>query len=167
MNILGRSDFTELRGDKYDSCVMCGSQKYRVVIRFDSGSAEPAVGETITGATSADTGVVEFIQLTGGAYTDGNAVGVMVLDEPTGYDQYNLSIFTDDENLNGPTPGAGANFATVNGITGVNKSGRMHPDSNLITYNGVKYCKEHFRFRFKKEWEDDAKIDISEGERGK
>jgi hypothetical protein len=165
MRILGRSEFTELQGDKYDTCHVCGPLKYRAVVHFDSGSVAPTVGETVTGATSADTGIVEFAQLTEGSYAGGDAVGVMVLNTPTGYDQYNLSIFSDDENLNGST--AGDNFATVKGICGVSKSGRVHPDSNLVKYRGIKYCTEHFMFMFKKSWEDEATLNINEKERGK
>ena len=165
MRILGRSDFTELQGEKYDFCQVCGPQKYRAVVHFDSGSVAPIVGETITGATSTDTGVVEFVQLTEGTYAGGDAVGVMVLTSPTGYDEYNLSIFADDENLNGST--AGNNFATVKGICGINKSGRLHPDSNLVEYRGTKYCKDHFRWRFQQQWSDEATLNISEKERGK
>ena len=165
MRILGRSDFTELAGDKYDSCTICGTQTYRVVVHFDSGSVAPTVGETVTGATSTDTGVIESVTLTSGTYAGGDAAGIIILTSPTGYDGNTSLIFSDNEHLNGST--SGANFSDVNGITGINRSGRLHPDWNLITYRGVKYCKAHFFYRFKREWEDESKIDISESLRGK
>ena len=165
MNILGRSGFTELSGDKYSECTICGTQTYRVVVHFDSGSVTPTVGETVTGATSADTGVIEFVQLTDGTYAGSNAAGVIILTSPTGYDSDTSRIFSDNEHLNGSV--SGADFADVTGSPGINRSGRLHPDWNLITYRGVKYCREHFRFRFVREWEDESKINISESERGK
>ena len=165
MRILGRSDFTELQGDKYDACHVCGPVKYRAIIHFDSGSVAPTVGETITGATSGHTGVVEFVQLTGGAYADGDATGVISVTSPTGYSQDVVFIFQDNEAINGST--SGNDFATVNGNPGINRSGRLHPDWNLVFYRGKKYCREHFRWLFKKEWEDDATLNINENERGK
>mgnify|MGYP003589432019 CR=1 FL=1 len=162
ISIKGRSDFAEGRGDKYSECIMCGPLKLRAVIHFDSGSVAPTVGETITGATSADTGVLEYVILTSGSYAGGDAAGTMIVNTPTGYAE-NLSIFADDENLNGST--AGDNFATVNGICGINKSGRLHPDWNLIEYEGKKYCKDHFSFRFKAEWMDESRIDVNDNDR--
>jgi len=159
-----RSDFTEGRGDKYDACVICGPLKYRAVIHFDSGSKEPTVGETVTGATSTDTGVIEFAQLTEGSYANGDAVGVIILTSPTGYTE-NGYIFSDDENLNGTL--AGDNFATVKGICGINKSGRLHPDGNLVEYQGKKYCHDHFAWRFRQAWRDEDSPNINENERYK
>ena len=100
--------------------------------------------------------------LTSGSYAGGDAAGTMIVNTPTGYAE-NLSIFADDENLNGST--AGDNFATVNGICGINKSGRLHPDWNLIEYEGKKYCKDHFSFRFKAEWMDESRIDVNDNDR--
>jgi len=165
LNIKGRSEFTELQGDKYDYCHICGPVKLRAVVHFDSGSVAPTIGETVTGATSTDTGVIEFAQLTDGSYANGDAVGVIILTSPTGYDEYNLSIFSDDEALNGST--AGNNFATAKGISGITKSGRLHPDWNLIEYRGVKYCKRHYAFIFSQEWKDEEKINLNENDRGK
>jgi hypothetical protein len=91
--------------------------------------------------------------------------GVMVLTSPTGYDDISLYIFQDNEALTGSV--SGPSFALADSQPSVNKSGRLYPDSNLIEYQGVKYCKEHFCFRFKSDWLDDQIISTNEPERGK
>jgi hypothetical protein len=83
-----------------------------VNLAFDSGSVEPTVGETVTGATSGDTAIVYSISLSSGAWSVGNAVGNLVLTSPTGYIA-DYSIFSDNELLNGSV--SGSNFATANG----------------------------------------------------
>ena len=159
MRILGRSDFTESQGDKYDFCYVCGPIKYRVVVHFDGSSATPTVGETITGVTTADTGVVERATMTTAT------AGVMILTSPTGYDNESSVIFQDNEYLTGTT--SGASFAAVDGGCGINRSGRLHPDWNLIEYQGRKYCAEHFKFMFEKDWLDAIRPDLDENLRYK
>lgn len=44
-------------------------------IAYTSGSREPAAGDTITGATSAATGLVESVTLTSGSWAGGTAAG--------------------------------------------------------------------------------------------
>jgi hypothetical protein len=134
-----------------------------------------SVGEKITGAggadhdgiaiaASGDTAIVERYTVTSGSFAGGNAAGVIEATVPTGYDDNNLEIFKDNENLNGAS--AGANFATVNGIGAVQISGRLIPDSDIVEYNGKNYCRNHFRFMFEHEWADDARIDTTkEGDR--
>ena len=157
--IKGRSDFTELSGDKYRHCHVCGPVTHRVVVHFDGSSATPTVGETITGVTTGDAGVVESVTMTG------DTTGVMVLTSPTGYDSESSVMFQDNEALTGTT--SGASFSLVNGGCGINISGRLHPDWNLIEYRGIYYCREHFTFMFKQEWIDDQRPSINENERGK
>ena len=143
---------------------MCGTKRIKVLVHFDSGSVAPTTGETITGATSADTCVVEGYDRYSGAFADGDAAGVIHGNTPTGYDDINLEIFQNDEALNGST--SGDDFATVNKIGAVNISARLCPESNLVTYKGKKYCRDHFVFKFRPEWETDAKIDTAkEGDR--
>ena len=158
-----RSDNPKDSGEKWDECCMCGSRRYSALVHFDSGSVAPSVGETITGATSTDTAVIEKVWLTGGSYAGGDAVGVIGLTSPTGYDSIILEIFTNDENLNGST--SGNNFATVNKIGAVQVTGRLIADKDLITYRGKKYCSQHFRFKFENDWLDEVKIDRDEGDR--
>jgi hypothetical protein len=123
----------------------------------------PTTGETITGATSTDTCVVEGYTLISGTFAGGDAVGIIEGNTPTGYDTINLEIFSNDENLNGST--SGANFATANSKGAVQISGRLTPDSDMVVYKGKKYCTSHFRFKFRREWEDDARIESGEGDR--
>jgi hypothetical protein len=163
--IKGRSDFTELQGDRYRHCHVCGPVTYRAIIHFDSGSTAPTVGETVTGATSGHTGIIEFAQLTSGTYVGGDAAGVLILTSPTGHNHDSLRIFSEDENLSGSS--SGDNFCDVDGTPTVNINGRLHPDWNLIEYRGLYYCKEHFEFMFRKEWEDEEKISTDEPLRGK
>jgi hypothetical protein len=94
----------------------------------------------------------------------GDVVGVIEGNTPTGYDDINLEVFQNNENLNGSV--SGANFATVNGIGAVQISGRLIPDSDIVEYNGKNYCRNHFRFMFEKTWADSAVIDTTkEGDR--
>jgi hypothetical protein len=159
-----RSDFSRNEGAKWHECVLCGTKRIKVLVHFDSGSVAPTVGETITGATSTDTFVVEGYTLISGTFAGGDAVGVIEGKTPTGYDDNNLEVFTNNENLNGST--AGANFATVNGIGAVQISGRLIPDSEIVEHRGKYYCKAHFLFDNSQDWLDEAKIDTTkEGDR--
>lgn len=170
-----RSDYPKDAGEKWDYCALCGPPLYLAVVHFDSGSVAPTAdsytvstktwdgGETVTGATSGDTGVIHRATLVSGTYAGGDAVGVLILRSPTGYDAAILEIFQNDENLNGST--AGANFATVNKIGGVSRSSRIIADKDLITYRGKKYCAQHFRFKFEHDWTDEIKVDRDEGDR--
>jgi hypothetical protein len=161
MDILkGRPDFQEGKGDRYYECYICGPQKYWAVIHFDSGSVAPTVGETVTGATTSDTGVIDTVTLSSGTYAGGDAVGVIVLSSVNGYNRDTLLVFQDNEALNGST--SVADFATVNGTTGVTRNGRLYPEWATVEYDGRRYCNAHFPWRYKREWEDDSKIDIQE-----
>jgi hypothetical protein len=102
--------------------------------------------------------------LISGTYAGGDAVGVMEGTSPRGYDDINLEIFSDNENLNGSV--SGNNFATANSKGAVQISGRLIPDSDVVEHKGKKYCTPHFKFKYSKEWEDDAEIDTKkEGDR--
>jgi hypothetical protein len=182
--------FSDNPGDKWDSCYMCGPVKYVAIVHFDAGRTEPVVptydhdtglwsaGETLTGAgavgppaitASGDSGKIEGYRactVTSGSFATDDAAGVLELTTPTGYDSVDLTIFTDDETLSGSV--GGTNMMTVNGKGSVSRCGRMYPDANLIEYQGRKYCKEHFAFRFSHDWIDETKVDTSsENERGK
>lgn len=73
---------------------------------FDSGSVEPQVGETLTGATSGAVGKVISVTVTGGTWGGGNAEGSIELGAVTG-------TFQDNENIDGSV--GGANMLTVDG----------------------------------------------------
>ncbi len=72
------------RGEKWNDCYRCGTKYKHAEVFFDSGSVEPTVGETFTGATSADTGVVVDTALYTGSYSGGDATGVVTLSTLTG-----------------------------------------------------------------------------------
>jgi len=158
-----RSDYPREAGEKWCVCHLCGAQRIRGIVHFDSGSATPTEGETLTGATSGDTMVLENYVLIGGTFAGGDAYGIFEGTTPTGYDDNNLEIFQNDEALNGST--SGNDFATVNGIGAVSISGRLIPESEIVTYRGKDYCRPHFVFAYAHDWEDEAKIDIDEGDR--
>lgn len=152
-----------MSGEKWDFCHLCGAKQIRALVHFDSGSVTPTHGESVTGATSGDTMTLDNHVLISGTYAGGDAVGVLEGTSPTGYDDGNLEIFTNDENLNGST--SGANFATVNKIGAVQISGRMIPDSELVDYQGKKYCRAHFKFKYATDFYEDFKVDPGEGDR--
>ena len=74
-------------------------------VAFTSGSVEPEVGETLTGATSATTAVVIGVRLTSGTWAGGDAAGALFLEQ--------LSGALQAENLDGSV--AGANCLTIGG----------------------------------------------------
>jgi hypothetical protein len=157
-----RSDYDRNPGDKWFECCMCGTKRIKFLVHFDSGSVAPTVGETITGATSGDTGVVEGHTVISGTVAGGDAVGVIEGNTPTGHDDINLELFQNDENLNGSV--SGDNFATVNGIGAVQISGRLSP--GIVEYQGKYYCRPHFLMKFGNTWLDESKVDTAgEGDR--
>jgi hypothetical protein len=121
----------------------------------------PTTGETITGATSADTCVVEGYTLISGAFADGDAAGIIEGKTPVGYDSVLLEIFQDNEVLTGSSTFAGV----ANKVGAVQISGRLIPDSELVEYNGKKYCRPHFLFKYRNEWKDEERPDSDEGDR--
>lgn len=79
--------------------------KLKELIYFDSGSEEPAIADTLVGATSAAEGVVEKIVVTGGTWAGGDAEGWIEFSFVTG-------TFQDNENIN--IDGGSSNVMTVN-----------------------------------------------------
>ena len=158
-----RSDYDRDSGEKWDECVLCGSRLYRAIVHFKQGAVSPTVGETVTGASSADTGVIINVTKTSGTYAGGDATGVIEMSSPTGYDSIQLDIFTDEESLNGSTSG---NAFCVAAYTGsVQVWGRLVPEKDLIEYHGKKYCRPHFLFTFRNDWTDEVRFDAKEGDR--
>jgi len=50
-------------------------------------------------------------------------------------------------------------------VTGVNVAiygGRMHPDSDLIEYEGRYYCADHFMFKFDRKLREESPIEVEE-----
>ena len=153
--------------EKWKTCVMCSIEDRTCELKYDSGgTTEPTVGETLTGADSEHTGVVTVVQTPiSGTWTGGDAAGYITLDTLTGYDGEQLTMFEDDEAINGGT--AGANCLTANGAGQVNIDGIFYPKRLMVKHEGRWYCIWHYRFKTKQEDLDKQKIDVSERERGK
>ena len=126
-------------GQGWFSCQICGTTLDRVEVLYNTASVEPTVGETITGATSGDTGVVEENVHYMGTYAGGDATGVIVLKNYTGASEG--ECFSSAEHLNGST--AGNNFATTTQAGAVKKSGIMWPRNQMARIDGKLYCKVH------------------------
>ena len=140
----------DTENEKYHPCRMEGNSVVRVELKL---SVEPTVGETITGASSGATGVVEEV------VTEGAATYAM-LTSPTGIDSDTGTAFTSGENLNGSTSGAA--FATASQV-GLKKSyGRLFPESALVQEDGGYYCKFHHAMKYGPRRRDEARIDVQE-----
>jgi hypothetical protein len=159
-----RSDFDRNAGEKWVECHLCGAKRTKVLVHFYSGRVAPVVGEKITGLTSLDTCIVEGYTLISGTFAGGDAVGIIEGNTPTGYDDNNLEVFHKDEELDGNI--GGVNIANATNHGAVQISGRLIPDSEIVEYQGLNYCRPHFLFKFAHEWKDDTKIDTAtEGDR--
>jgi len=77
-------------------------------IGFDSGSAEIDPGDKIEGDTSEATGIVRFVEVTGGTWGGGDAAGWIYFEKTTG-------TFQNDEEINELKPVAADNVATIDG----------------------------------------------------
>jgi hypothetical protein len=146
------------------SCHMCGTEFKRVELPFDSGSTEPTVGETLTGATSGDTGVVVSTKVYDGTWAGGDAEGYVALSTFTGDDFDTGTIYQDNETITGST--GGANMMTVDGQGAVTKYGRFYRESQLVRREGRYYCTPHYTWRFRNKDYDDIKLDLDENYRG-
>jgi hypothetical protein len=135
-------------------CVLCGKAYTRYELDFYSGSVEPVEGETLTGATSAETGIIEDVNLVGGSYAGGDAHGTIVFTAASG-----SSDFEVDELINGSS--GGDNIMTVRCST-QRRHGRLYPTRALILREGRYYCKPHYRYRFRPRDRDKQKIQIRE-----
>ena len=153
--------------EKWKTCVMCSIEDKTCELKYDAGRiAEPTVGETFTGATSGDTGVVTVVQtLISGTWVGSDATGYITLDTLTGDDGEQLTMFQDNEAINGST--TGDNCLTADGEGQVNIDGIFYPRRLLVKLRGKWLCQWHYRFRTKLEHLDEQRIDVSERERGK
>ena len=152
------------RGEAWHVCAYCGNKYRKVDLTFDSGSAEPTVGETLTGADSGCTGVVVETVLYSGTYAGGDAKGVVELSSPTGLYSDNLKCFEDDEAINGSTGGNDMMTADGDGI--VKKYGQFYPESQMKEREGKWYCLPHYTWYWTSKDRDDYEVDISEDDRG-
>lgn len=154
----------ELTGDKWRSCVLCGNYIKRCELKFDSGSTLPVVGETLTGATSADTMVVIAVRLVSGTWAGGDATGIVEGSTMTGRDFDSHSYFQDNENINGGT--AGNNCLTADGAGAEKIYGRLYPENEMVLERGKWFCRVHWPFKWRHKLIDEKILDIRDEERG-
>jgi len=161
-------DMTDAEGEEWYECIMCGTSYKHAELHFDSGSVAPTVGETFTGATSSDTGVVVSTALYSGSYTGGNAEGTVTLSTLTGVSKDSTTlvetVYQDDETITGST--GGADMMTVKGTPQINKYGRFYSESDIVKFRGKQYCSTHFRFRWGHKLIDEIPFTINEEFRG-
>lgn len=151
---------------KWKPCRLCTTKWVTAELKFDSGSTVPTVGETLTGATSGDTGVVTEIEtLLSGAWGDSDATGYLHVDTLVGNDDEQYSIFEDDELINGST--AGSDCLTADGQGNVKIWAVMYPKRLMVKEEGHWYCLWHHKFRFSPRFRDREKLVVTEEERGK
>jgi hypothetical protein len=147
---------------RYRECAICGLNQYLATLDFSAGSVSPTVGETLTGATSADTGVVLEVSLWSGTYAGGDAAGRILLETITGWDRLQYSIYDASESITGSTGGVGM-MTVENGTVKVNN--RLSPEGETAVVDGVRYCRFHFDLKFPKKYLAEAVLDLDERER--
>lgn len=137
-----------IQGRKYYACWLCGKTYTYYELQFDAGAVEPTVGETLTGASSGDTGVVVSVTLESGTYAAGTAVGTVELSSVTGASSDDqLEAFEDNESITGSTGGAG--MMTTNGEARKKVYGRLYPDTELAFRDGHYYCRDHYEYKYR------------------
>ena len=152
--------------EKWKTCFSC-SVKYKTCeLKYDSGSTVPIVGETLTGDDLGDTGVVTEVETPiSGTWAGGDAAGFLTLDTITGDDGEQLTMFQDNEAINGST--AGSNCLTCDGAGQIHIGGIFYPKRLMQKYEGRWFCVWHARSRMRLRESDKEIINISETERGK
>lgn len=163
------------RNERWYSCEICGTDHKTVELMFISGTAEPSIGDVLTGDTSGHSGTVSKVTVwtpSNGQWDgDESATGIIELTSPSGLrsqtaDTNPFTMFTLSEEINNTTTAADNVMSCHATILGAGKQyGRFHPESRIIKYRGKKYCREHFTFRFEREWNEEEKIDIKEDNR--
>lgn len=146
------------QNQSWGECCVCGSLQYRATIHFANGRVEPVKGETLTGVTSLRTGVVDEVFLQSGTWAGSDAMGVVTLTSPAGYDPMDLILFTDGEGVSGSL---GATFIEY-GDGSVNVTGLQYNRGQIVVYNGKMYCRPHFEYMWRKRLISDSHIDINE-----
>lgn len=77
-------DYTEQVTNTKHDALNIATLKHARIISFTGGAHEPAVGETITGNTSAATGVVDTVTVTSGTWGTSDAAGTICMHSVTG-----------------------------------------------------------------------------------
>lgn len=151
-------------GQKWYPCRLCGTPYSLVEIKFNSGSTEPVEDETLTGATSGATCVVDEVNLTGGTWAGGDAEGFILATAPAPIDFDTGHWGSEDEDIGGST--AGNNCLTMDGYGYEKRLGRYYPEDEIVeASDGYTYCKAHYDFRFGWKEKDEFVMDIDEGDR--
>ncbi len=149
MGLNPRSSWPKSKWQRHYTCERCGGALVKTCeLQFDSGSVEPTVGETLTGATSADTGVVVSVSLESGTWAGGDAVGTVRMSSPTGEGD-DGACFSDNETVNGST--GGTNILTANNAGIVKTDGIPYPEGETGLYRGKRYCTQHLDFMISQE----------------
>lgn len=153
--------FSENQGEQWDSCIICGKSYLFVELSFDSGSVEPQIGETLTGATTGCTGAVKRLHLLTGSWAGGDAAGYLYLENPTGWHWPHDICFDNDEDVNGSV--GGTNILTCQGDGLLKRSGRLYQSGDIVEYQGKKYCRTHYHIYWDKRLSEKSRYDVSEG----
>jgi len=155
--------------EKWKTCYHCDAEYLTCELKYDSGgTTAPVEDEVLTGADSGHTGVViEVEDPISGAWADGDATGFITLDTLTGHDGEQLTMFEDNEAINGSATGAGDNCLTADGEGQVHIGGIFYPKRLMQKYEGRWYCIWHYKSKTKLRELDKQIINISEEERGR
>ena len=153
-------------GKKYYTCRLCGASYDEMELPYKLGGTAPVVGETITGATSGATAVVDNIKLISGAW-DGTAAGILWCTSPSAFD-----FDTGHWGYVNPTTGVGeaitgstaASF-TLDGYGHKKSYGRYYPEDEIVERDGTYLCLAHDQARHSFKDKDEIDANIDEGDR--
>lgn len=163
------NSFQDSNNAQWRACRVCGTPEYRAIVYFDAGTVAPTVdayssvtktwtgGEVVTGSAGA-TGTIHKAYLRSGSYAGGDAAGCLELRSPTGYERENYTMFVNNETLTG----ASSFRAVVDTVGSVVINGMLYPDSDMIEYCGQWYCKPHYVWKFKPEWDTEYTFKANE-----
>jgi hypothetical protein len=136
--------------------------QYWATLDYYDGAVEPVIGETLTGGTSTNTGVVLEDMVYVGCWAGGDAEGRILLEAVTGWDRLQFSIFTAAESITGSTGGTGM-MAVDNGTIKVNN--RLSPEGEMAYIEGAWWCRFHYDLHFPKKYLAEATLDLDESAR--
>lgn len=177
---------TSFEGARYRECRIHGPLIKQVELRITSGSVEPTVGETVTGATSGDTGVVTSVHLESGAWsgtTNYNITNedlqpldcengdnlVVETSSATGGDAVATVYMNNHTGVDSDTGEWGSTTETLNGSTaGTNFGtryvapeqvyGRLFAEQEMVNVDGEWFCMDCYRRRYPKKYLDEYQI---------
>ena len=147
-------------GKKYYTCRLCGASYDEMELPYKLGGTAPVVGETITGATSGATAVVDNIKLISGAW-DGTAAGILWCTSPSAFDFDTGHWGTKNEVVTSST----GSF-TLDGYGHKKSYGRYYPEDEIVERDGTYLCLAHNSARWNFKDKNEQNIEIDEGDRG-